>query len=198
MSKLISDKCQAIMQATLELIAEQGFHATPTSQIANRAGVGVGSIYRYFKDKDELIHAIHEQLEKKLHLALVEGLPSGLPLREHFIHLITHLIRHLVNNPREFKFLEQYFNSPFGIEKRREKFLDEEGESDFECEKPFRGILDGRREGTVKDLPKPLLHALTFGPAIVIVRDHHAGLIDLDDELARKVAQGCWDAIKTQ
>ena len=61
-----TDKCRAVTKAALELIADQGFHGTPISQIAKKAGVGVGSIYRYFADKDELIHAIHKRLEEKM------------------------------------------------------------------------------------------------------------------------------------
>ncbi|HEY5672396.1 MAG TPA: TetR/AcrR family transcriptional regulator [Malonomonas sp.] len=195
MEKLQTEKCQAIMQATLRLVATQGFHGTPTSQIAGSAGVGVGSIYRYFKDKDELIHAVHAQLEAKMHLALAEQLNLELPDRELFIVLICSLINHLLQNPLEFKFLEQYYNSPFGIEKMREKFLvDELPNSDVS--KPFLNILFGGKGKTVKDLPKPIIHSLAFGPVIFIIRDHLAGLIELNDGLIQNLAEGCWDAIK--
>ncbi len=195
MEKLQTEKCQAIMKATLELVAQQGFHGTPTSQIAGKAGVGVGSIYRYFKDKDELIHAIHAQLDMKLHNALATDLNTEQPDREVFLQLIFNLINHLLNNPREFQFLEQYYNSPYGIEKRREKFLEEELPCG-DAEKRFFNILFGGKGRTVKDLPKPIIHSLAFGPIIFIIRDHLAGLIELDDALIRQLAEGCWDAIK--
>ena len=41
-----SDKRIAILEATMELVAEQGFDHTPTSQIAKKAGVGMGTVYR--------------------------------------------------------------------------------------------------------------------------------------------------------
>lgn len=194
MEKLQTEKCQAIMKATLELVAEQGFHGTPISQIAARAGVGVGSIYRYFSDKDALIHAVHAQLELGLHPALAEGLDWNGSTEDKFICLITNLIRHLMDNPLEFKFLEQYFNSPYGIEKMREKFLDEPlGDADT-CT-PFMNILFEQRGKAIKDLPKPVIHALAFGPAVFLVRDHLAGLVHLDAELIRKAVLACWDAI---
>jgi len=37
--------------AALELIAEHGFHGVPAASIADQAGVGVGTIYRYFENK---------------------------------------------------------------------------------------------------------------------------------------------------
>jgi AcrR family transcriptional regulator len=43
------------MYATLKLITEHGFHATPVSMIASEAGVGAGTIYRYFESKEAII-----------------------------------------------------------------------------------------------------------------------------------------------
>jgi AcrR family transcriptional regulator len=188
----LTEKCQAIMQAALELIAEQGFHGTPMSQVANQAGVGVGSIYRYFKDKDELIHAVHAQVEGRMMAALAFGhTPSETSLKEKFIYLITLLAKHFIANPVEFKFIEQYYNSPYGIEKKREKFFDE-AETD-PSEKPFLALLSG--EG-IKDLPIPALHALAFGPLLFSIRDHLAGLLTMDDDMIEKIAEGCWDAVR--
>lgn len=190
-----NDKCCAIMTAALELVAVQGFHGTPISQIAKQADVGVGSIYRYFADKDELIHAIHARLDSRLYQALTVGLDDSLSDHKRFIRLLVNLTGHLVSNPLEFKFLEQYFNSPYGIEKMREKFL-EESVPGCDTEKPFLNILFNGKGKTIKDLPKPLIHALAFGPVIFMVRDHLAGLIELDPQLIEQAAESCWDAIK--
>jgi AcrR family transcriptional regulator len=45
----------AILDATLELLAERGFHATTMDSIAERAGVGKNTIYRRWSAKDDLI-----------------------------------------------------------------------------------------------------------------------------------------------
>jgi AcrR family transcriptional regulator len=46
---------EVILDATLELIAERGFHATTMDGIAERAGVGKNTIYRRWRTKDDLI-----------------------------------------------------------------------------------------------------------------------------------------------
>ncbi|GAA6618394.1 TetR/AcrR family transcriptional regulator [Scytonema sp. NUACC26] len=46
---------QAMLQATLELLAEVGFDAMSIDAIANRAGVGKTSIYRRYSGKEELV-----------------------------------------------------------------------------------------------------------------------------------------------
>jgi AcrR family transcriptional regulator len=46
---------EAILDATLELLAERGFHATTMDSIAERAGVGKNTIYRRWTAKDDLV-----------------------------------------------------------------------------------------------------------------------------------------------
>jgi len=70
-----SDKRADIMQAALGLIAERGFHATPMAEIAEKAGVAVGTIYRYFDNKDMLITELHQELEEKIMKVLHDGIP---------------------------------------------------------------------------------------------------------------------------
>jgi AcrR family transcriptional regulator len=48
---------RAILEATLELIAELGVHEFRTEDVAARAGVGKGAIYRRYRSKDELVTA---------------------------------------------------------------------------------------------------------------------------------------------
>src|SRR5438067_8425981 len=43
------DKREAIMSAALELFVERGFYGTAVPEIAERAEVGAGTIYRYFE-----------------------------------------------------------------------------------------------------------------------------------------------------
>jgi TetR/AcrR family fatty acid metabolism transcriptional regulator len=52
-----SDKHQRILDAAVEVIAEKGFFHSRVSAIAERAGVADGTIYLYFKNKDELLMA---------------------------------------------------------------------------------------------------------------------------------------------
>ena len=52
-----SDKHQRILDAAIEVIAAHGFFHSRVSEIASRAGVADGTIYLYFKNKDELLMA---------------------------------------------------------------------------------------------------------------------------------------------
>jgi TetR/AcrR family fatty acid metabolism transcriptional regulator len=51
------EKYQRILDAAVEVIAENGYFHSPVSLIAERAGVADGTIYLYFKNKDEVLRA---------------------------------------------------------------------------------------------------------------------------------------------
>jgi AcrR family transcriptional regulator len=52
-----SRRSDEILSAAVELFARQGFAATEVQQIADRAGVGKGTVYRHFVNKDKLFLA---------------------------------------------------------------------------------------------------------------------------------------------
>jgi len=56
-----AQKKQLIMDTALELFAENGFHATSISQIAEKAYISKGLTYNYFKSKTEILNEIMEQ-----------------------------------------------------------------------------------------------------------------------------------------
>jgi AcrR family transcriptional regulator len=57
---------QAILQATLELLAEVGFEAMSIDAIANRAGVGKTTIYRRYSSKEELVTDAIESVREEI------------------------------------------------------------------------------------------------------------------------------------
>lgn len=54
------DKRRRILSAALDCFEERGFAATRMEDIARSAGVAKGTIYNYFKGKEELLHALAE------------------------------------------------------------------------------------------------------------------------------------------
>ena len=49
------EKYQRILDAAVEVIAERGYFKSPVSEIAKRAGVADGTVYLYFKSKDDVL-----------------------------------------------------------------------------------------------------------------------------------------------
>jgi AcrR family transcriptional regulator len=62
----MADKKTSILLAALELFANEGYAATPTSKIAKEAGVSEGLIFRHFGSKQGLLDALMKEVEARL------------------------------------------------------------------------------------------------------------------------------------
>jgi AcrR family transcriptional regulator len=189
-----ADRRTDIMQATLELIAEQGFHGAPMAQIAARAEVAAGTIYRYFAGRDVLITELYRELESRITTSLRKDYPTEKPLRERFLFLVRGLVSYFIENPLHFRYMEQYFNSPYGISLRRDKLL---GKPDSE-DVLIAVLAEGVSHRILKDFPTGVLLALAVGPLIILIRDHIFGFVALDENLIMQTTRACWDAIKIE
>jgi AcrR family transcriptional regulator len=65
-------KRKAILEASMDLFAERGIGHAPTSAISAAAGVAEGTLFTYFKTKDELLNELYRELRKELDRELVD------------------------------------------------------------------------------------------------------------------------------
>lgn len=61
-----TEKQKRILEAALEVFAEKGFAGTPTAEIAKRAGVAEGTIFKHYKTKKDLLIGVVAPLFAKL------------------------------------------------------------------------------------------------------------------------------------
>lgn len=59
-------KRKAILEAAVELFAERGIAHAPTSAISSRAGVAEGTLFTYFKTKDELLNELYREMRREI------------------------------------------------------------------------------------------------------------------------------------
>jgi AcrR family transcriptional regulator len=70
------DKQKAILDAALRICAERGIGGAPTSAISKAAGIAEGSLFTYFKTKDELLNVLYLTLRGEFSQRLTE-FPHG-------------------------------------------------------------------------------------------------------------------------
>lgn len=71
-----ADKRDRILRAAIKVFAQKGFYATRVSEIAKAAGVADGTIYLYFKSKDDVLITIFEDGIHRL-LAILREVASS-------------------------------------------------------------------------------------------------------------------------
>lgn len=57
----IADKREAILRAGVRVFAAKGFFNSKVADIAREAGIADGTVYLYFKSKDEILHSIFDR-----------------------------------------------------------------------------------------------------------------------------------------
>ena len=186
------DKRKGIVCAALELVAENGFHGTPMSMIADQAEVACGTIYCFFKNKNVLIAEIHQDIVARIYRVLLREYETGKSTRERYMLVCTALLKHFMENPNDLGYLEQYHNSPYGTQSRRDYLLGEKKRHHV-----FRELFaEGIARQVVKDLPHPILIALTFGPLLGAAQAHILRLVTLDKFMITRVVESCWEGVR--
>lgn len=185
------DKRTSILQTTLDLISEQGFHGTPISAIADRAGVGAGTIYRYFPNKEELINELFKEIKRDIISAMLNNYREEGTYEQRFKHLWKNMVYYYIDHPKEFQFIEQHRYAPYMSNLTRE-------ESFMILSPIFMFFIESKRAGAMKDLPLYTIIALLYGPIVSLLKQHIDNNQNLSDDRIEQAAEACWDAVRNQ
>ncbi len=94
------EKKEVILEAAVEVMAEEGYYNTKMSWIADRAEIAVGTIYNYFDSKEEVLEEIFaREFKKRLDfLAALEDDPE-LTARDRIKSFLEKHFSDIKNNP---------------------------------------------------------------------------------------------------
>jgi len=74
-----ADKREAILRAAIDVFAERGFFNAQVADVARAAGVAAGTVYLYFRGKDDLLVSI---FERTMRAAIADGRACVAPLAD--------------------------------------------------------------------------------------------------------------------
>jgi AcrR family transcriptional regulator len=101
------DKRNAILDAATRLFAERGLTAAPTSEISKQAGIAEGTLFTYFKTKDDLINALYREIKLELANAMMSDFPRKKNVRTRLRHVWDRYVKWGIANPKQRKVLAQ-------------------------------------------------------------------------------------------
>ena len=186
---IATDKREAILQAALELFVERGYHGTAVPQVADRAGVGAGTIYRYFSSKEGLVNALYQKYKEQVGRELLSGFPANAPAHEQFGRFWAAMRRFVKDHPQAFAFLELHHHASYLDAKSRE------------VESRLRAFVVGfirhtQERGELKPIEPNVLIGIVLGIFIGVVRQGWEGHLDLTDEVFAEAERCSWEAIR--
>ena len=153
------DKYHRILDAAIAVIAEKGFHNSRVSDIADRAGVADGTVYLYFKSKEQILMAALDSGFEAFYRRAKEELAAAKDARGK-LRILARLHLRLLNQNRNMAVVLQ-------TELRQSaKFLAEFSQRElkgyFDLIREI--IREGQQAGTIrKEVPDKIAAACLFG-----------------------------------
>ncbi len=183
------EKQDAIMQATLHLVIEEGFHGLSMSKIAKKAGIATATIYVYFENTGEIINLLYLNLKELISADIMKGYNDTMTTEKGFKVIWRNYFDSIRKYAREFQYLEQFANSPYITQVSKE-----EGRKQF---KPFLDFFDqAMAHGNIKKMSQGLVLALFIAPMSSLAKNINSGQSQIDETAIELAMNSTWLAMK--
>lgn len=187
----LKPKYKQIIEAAVEVIAENGYHSSQVSKIAKQAGVADGTIYLYFKNKEDILISLFKEKMGQFIERISTSIESLERADEKLKKLIEMHFRQLAED-HKLAVVAQLELRQTNLELRYQI---------NEVLRPYMTIIDtivkeGIEQGIFrKDLHIPLVRQMIFGTideAVTtwVMKDHRYDLIQLSDEVHKLMING--------
>ena len=107
-------KTDLFFTSTLALVSQVGLVGLTIPLIAKRSGVATGTLYIYFKNKEDLILALYKDIKKRFASTIFIGYSPGMSVEEGLRTIWENTVRYSVSHYSEEVFLQQFNISPYG------------------------------------------------------------------------------------
>jgi TetR/AcrR family transcriptional repressor of multidrug resistance operon len=106
------NKIQAIRQMTMEMIVKQGFDGLSMQKLAKAANVSPATIYLYFKNREDLLNQLYNDVQQTFVEVALAGFDPELPFAEGLWLQWKNRLNFITEYPVHFSFFEQFRHSP--------------------------------------------------------------------------------------
>ena len=186
-SEVISQpsKRDALLRAALDLFAERTYGSTPVPDIAARAHVGTGTVYRHFQSTEELANTVYRVCKTTLHDGLRGALARGGSTEEKFLRMWESMAAMAASDPKAMRFIEL---------QHHEEYLDDASRalSDAVFDTAEQFMRDGQKLGLIREANPRVLIALVFGAFVGLFKEACLGRYDLDEAKVREAGTLAW------
>jgi AcrR family transcriptional regulator len=179
---------QRLLRAALELFTTTGFRATTTPQIAERAGVAEGTIYRHFSSKEQLLNDVYRAAHRWATTLVVET-EGPYRTQERLQRIGRRLLEGAERDPAGARML---------LQAREDQYLDDRSR---DAAREFRGTLQqviaaGKSDGVIRAGPAELWGAVWLALVAFAAERVAAREWTVEQPQTAQILDAAWDAIK--
>ncbi|HEY1194881.1 TetR/AcrR family transcriptional regulator [Flavobacterium sp.] len=187
MRPLDPDKREKILKSVYTLTGRQGLASVNISGISKIAGIAVGTLYIYFKNKEEVVQLAYAAVEDKMTQVMYSNFDINKPIRQSFKQIYINMLNYRLQNYDETVFIDQYQQSGY-IQINFSKQL-----AEYESQnKPLYDLIEkGQQEGIIKAVDAIMIISFFDGA----VRSCSTGIIQKLFPLNQKLIDDCFDMV---
>lgn len=183
------DKRNALIKATIELVNNNGFHATPMSKIAKMAKVSPATIYIYFENKQDLVNKTYIEVKAKYTAYAFKNYDKNMTVEAGFEMIWKRIADFKLKECENAMFLAQCDNTPMIDEPSRQEGI-----------KHLQPLLElwsrGKSEGIIKPMSDYLLYAYAINPLSFLMMSEKRGTFKLDKTHLEEAYLSAWNSIR--
>lgn len=185
------DKRARLLAAALDLFETRGFDGVAVPEIAAKAGVAVGTVYRYFETKEALVNALYRLLKQSYNATVLAPVEPGLPTREIFSAYWQRMTAFARRNPHAIRFMDLHHHGAY---------LDDESRalSRTYAKAAESFVRAARARGDIRDLDPVMVVALMWGAAAGLTKFSASGSLTFDERTANEMEEVLWRAIANE
>lgn len=188
---LSPDKRERILAAASKLIVVNGLQCS-MSAIADEAGVATGSLYNYFKSKEDLVSGVYGRVAEAMNAQVVADEDASLPHETRIKRYIGAYIDFIWEDETRARLFEYLDNNPLM--------------SLTEAHRIFGAFVDhstimldaARRDGVVKDIAPTMMASFVRGAIRNTLKRRRNGGPLLSAAEGQQIAAMCWSAVAAE
>lgn len=162
------NKILTITEKAIEMIADDGLENFGINKLARAAGVSPATIYIYYKDKEDLLIQLSEEVGKRIGQAALKGLESNMPFEDGLWLQWQNRAKYALTNKRYISCGDQLQHSNY-----REMFTKSISSEMRKIAGPF--FKNAIARGEINPIPIEIYWSVAFAPLYSMVRWHKDG-----------------------
>lgn len=182
------NKQQDIRNATIAEVAAVGSTGVSVNKIAKRAGVSVGTIYRFYETKDDLLFAVYLAVKTDIHNAIMGATNAQQRTADKIRAMWFGLVEYAIKAPQDFLFVEML--APEARVNSRDTTALDKMRSEI-----LQQLEDGVANGTLVSASTRSIELMLAAPAISLAKRSSLLGIKPDQEQLDEVFSLVWASI---
>lgn len=183
------DKLGDIRRATVAEVVESGSSAASVNAIAKRAGLAVGTVYRYYDNKDQMLRAVYLAIKTDLHAVMMDAVENADTTEAKIKAMWFAVLDFSYLRPDDFLYVEVILNDTMLSVEDKQLISEMSAKS-------RTIIVDAVTQGIVREVDINAIVTLLTAPALQLGRTAAFSGDKPDPANAENVFNLCWRAIK--